>query len=102
MAKRSKGKGFVEPCAICLENRWTEAAHFPKRKRDGGGVTIYLCPTHHKLIDSGRISRKEIERLRSNQFPNEFKTPEDLIEWANQNEYPYSLQDLKDKFWDHK
>ena len=102
MVKRSKGKGLVEECAICSENRWTDAAHFPKRKENGGEDTIYLCPTHHKLIDSGRISRKEIERLRSNRFPNEFKTPEDLIEWANQNGYPYSLHDLKVKFWDYK
>jgi hypothetical protein len=97
--KRVKGKGLVDPCCICGENRVTDGAHFPKRQRDGGEITIPLCPTHHKLLDNGRISMREIERLRKNCFEDKFKTAEELIKWAHEEGYPYSLEVLKEKFW---
>lgn len=99
-------KGLQPPCVICNEDRISEKAHFPKRKRAGeGGVdTIYLCPTHHRLLDSGRLSKEDFERIMkavewesSKQFP----SVEEFMVWAHENGYPYGIDDVKKKFWDH-
>ncbi|MBN1677887.1 MAG: HNH endonuclease [Candidatus Thermoplasmatota archaeon] len=103
--QRGKGKPLEEPCAICGEMRWTDVAHFPRRKRDGARDegTVFLCPTHHKLLDSGRISRKEFEVLmNSEKFRGNSSSVEEFVEWAHEEGYPYALSDLRDKFWDYK
>ena len=102
--QRAKGKPLEEPCAICGEKRWTEAAHFPKRKRDGAGQegTVPLCPTHHKLLDSGRLSRKDFEGLMTfDRFKDKASSVEEFVQWAHTEGYPYAFDNLRDKFWDY-
>jgi hypothetical protein len=101
--KREEGKGLVEPCLVCGENRFTDQAHFPKRKRQGeeGTETIPLCPTHHKLLDNGRLSRLEFEEIWKNRFAQWFTTVEEFVEWAFENCYPYNIIDMRHKFWDY-
>src|SRR5439155_22558580 len=53
---RVTGKGGCKPCLICGEDRFTERAHFPTPDRHGGVETVSLCPTHHRLLDNGRLS----------------------------------------------
>ena len=96
---RAAGKPRGEPCLICGEDRWSDDAHFPGRKRDGKTQTIHLCPTHHHLLDKGRISREEMKKIWKMRFPRVAVTVEDFVEWAHRNGYPYSLDDLKRKFW---
>jgi hypothetical protein len=102
---RIEGKGVVQPCLICGEDRISEGAHFPKRKRagEGGEDTIVLCPTHHRLLDSGRLSRQDFEKIMKvmNEAGNRFTSVEDLIKWAHDEGYPYSLDNLREKFWDY-
>jgi hypothetical protein len=99
--KRVVGKGLDEPCLICKERRFTERAHFPKRKRPGeeGKETIPLCPTHHKLLDHGRLSKSEFEMIWQARFAKQFDSVEKFVEWAYENCYPYSVRDLERKFW---
>ena len=75
-------------------------AHFPKRKRNDGNDVISLCPTHHKLVDNGRVKKVEMERLWENKYSDVAGNVEGFIEWAHKNGYPYTLYDLKRKFWD--
>lgn len=98
---RKKGKGPDKPCLICGERRFTENAHFPKRKRpsEGGKDTIPLCPTHHRLLEHGRLSKNEFEKIWQGKYSGQFETIEQFIEWAYENCYPYSLTDLMRKFW---
>jgi len=99
--ERVVGKGPGEPCLICEERRFTENAHFPKRKRLGeeGKETIPLCPTHHKLLEHGRLSKSEFEAIRQARFAGQFTSVEQFVEWAHDNCYPYSVEDMKNKFW---
>lgn len=99
--ERVKGKGLDEPCLVCKERRFTERAHFPKRKRPGeeGTETIPLCPTHHKLLDYGRLSKSEYEAIWQTRYAKQFDSVEDFIEWAYENYYPYNIKDLERKFW---
>ncbi|MFO7991770.1 MAG: hypothetical protein R6U61_05705 [Thermoplasmata archaeon] len=92
----SEGKGFCEPCLVCGEDRITEGAHFPKPQRKGGTETIPLCPTHHKLLDTGRISPCELDRIREKLY-DEFDSLEDFMKWAKYNGYDYSLENIKEK-----
>jgi len=71
--RKTEGKGKCEPCIICNEDRFTDGAHFPKPDRKGGTETISLCPTHHKLLDNGRLSIAELETIWKNKYPS-FKT----------------------------
>jgi len=100
--KRVTGKPLEEPCAICGEMRWSDVAHFPRRKRDGAGDegTVFLCPTHHKLLDSGRISLGEMKALMNDKrFRGVASSTEEFVEWAHKQGYPYTLSDLEKKFW---
>ena len=36
-----------------------------------------------------------------NEAGNRFATVEDLIKWAHDEGYPYSLDNLREKFWDY-
>jgi len=99
--ERVVGKGLDEPCLVCEERRFTERAHFPKRKRPGeeGKETIPLCPTHHKLLEHGRLSKSEFEAIRKARFSSQFGSVEEFVEWAHNNCYPYGVKDLERKFW---
>lgn len=97
---RVKGKGRLRPCLICYEDRWEDHAHFPKPHRKGGETVIPLCPTHHKLLDNGRLSSAEYERImNSGLFESGARSPEEFVEWACSQGHDYSLEDLKRKFW---
>jgi hypothetical protein len=107
--RRSRGKGYVEPCWICGERRHTDGSHFPKAKRPGkeGKVTIRLCPTHHRLLDDGRLSSREYEAIMTHpsaqdKFGRPFAGVEEFVSWANDNGYDYSVEELKMKFWNHE
>lgn len=101
--ERAVGKGLDDPCLICRERRFTERAHFPKRKRPGeeGKETIPLCPTHHRLLEYGRLSKIEYEKIWQEQYKKQFDSVERFIEWAYENCYPYNVNDLKKKFWQY-
>lgn len=92
----SEGKGRCEPCLVCGEDRITEAAHFPKPQRKGGEEVIPLCPTHHRLLDNGRISLSELDVIRKKRFI-DFDSLEKFMEWANEVGYDYSIEDIKGK-----
>jgi len=101
---RVKGKGLDDPCLVCGEKRFTERAHFPTRKRKGeeGKDTIPLCPTHHRLLEFGRLSKEEYQEIMRSGYGNQFSSVEEFIQWAYDNCYPYDLGDLKIKFWEYK
>jgi len=106
--KRSRGKGYVNPCWICGERRHTDGAHFPKAKREGkeGKIQIFLCPTHHSLLDDGRLSKLEYEAILNHpmakeRFGRTFSNVEEFVTWAFEQGYDYALDNLKVKFWDH-
>jgi len=92
----SEGKGRCEPCLVCGEDRFTEGAHFPKPQRKGGTETIPLCPTHHRLLDTGRISLSELDMIRKKRF-DRFESLKEFMEWANDLGYDYSIKDIKEK-----
>ena len=100
---RTTGKGLVEPCVICGENRVSHKSHFPKRKRKGeeGKATIPLCPTHHNLLDTGRLSKYEYNKIRKARYTNKSNTAEEFVRWAYEKCYPYNVEDLKKKFWNY-
>jgi hypothetical protein len=94
-----QGRGTVNPCVICGENRVTEDAHFPKPDRFGGTATIKLCPSHHRLLDLGRLSDAEFRLIRAVIEPN---CPADepihkFIDRAHQQCYPYSAEAIRGK-----
>jgi hypothetical protein len=94
------GKGLCEPCIICGEDRLTERAHFPmpKKKPFFGGDTIALCPTHHRLLDRGRLSDWELMEICRKRYPNlQFSTSSQFVEWAHKQGYPYSFTRMKAK-----
>lgn len=99
---RSKGKGLDEPCLICGERRHIDRAHFPKRKNIGGKRTILLCPTHHELLDDGRLSKNEFEKIWLKKFKVKAGSVEEFVGWAYENCYQYNVDDLKRKFWNYK
>ena len=97
----SSGKGRCEPCVVCGEDRITEGAHFPTPERKGGTETIPLCPTHHRLLDTGRISRGELEEIWKSRYER-FDSFEEFMIWANEEGYDYSWEDIKKKkLYDH-
>lgn len=93
---RSEGKGKCEPCTICGEDRFTDRAHFPTPDRMGGTETIPLCPTHHKLLDNGRLSLTELNKIWRSEYPR-FESFNRFMEWTNSKEYPYSIEDIRNK-----
>ncbi|MBI4674281.1 MAG: hypothetical protein HY741_21775 [Chloroflexi bacterium] len=96
--QRSPGKSFDKPCLICSEDRWTEDAHFPSRKYRGGVEIIALCPTHHRLLDSGRLSDWEFMEICKKKFSHlEIASAEKFVAWAHENGYPYSYADIQAK-----
>ncbi|MEM2933507.1 MAG: hypothetical protein QXL78_01130 [Methanocellales archaeon] len=98
---RSVGKGKGEPCAICGEDRFQVNGHFPTPKRKGGTKTIPLCPTHHELLDDGRLSPCELDEIRRKIYP-EFGSLDEFIIWAKDNGYPYDIEDMKKKkLWEN-
>jgi len=92
----SEGKGMCEPCLICGEDRFTEQAHFPKPSSRDGIKTIPLCPTHHKLLDNGRISLNEFKEIWKREF-HRFNSFNDFMSWACENGYDYSISEILDK-----
>ena len=54
-------------CLICGETRKVEKCHLPSKRFLDDYLTreyiIYLCPTHHKLLDRGGLTEKEKEKL---------------------------------------
>lgn len=94
---KSEGKGRVPPCLICGEDRFTEDAHFPNAKSNGGAKTIRLCPTHHKLLDNGRLSDWEFDTIWKKEFYSSAKTLEEFIMWAHGQGYQYSVDDIRNK-----
>lgn len=94
---RSEGKGRVDPCVICGEDRFTDKAHFPKKKSREGNKTIFLCPTHHKLLDNARLSEWELNTIWKKEFNDKADTFEKFMEWANEQGYQYTLSDIKGK-----
>lgn len=95
--RRSEGKGRVEPCIICGEDRHTDDAHFPTTKDKGGTEVIPLCPTHHKLLDNGRLSLSEMKVIWQSRYYPRFKSFEEFMEWAYSNGYPYTIEDIRNK-----
>lgn len=99
-SERQTGKGFCEPCVICGEDRWTEEAHFPARKRAPyyGTETIPLCPTHHRLLESGRLSDWEYMEICRRRYAHlGISSVKEFVEWAHSGGYSYSLADLRAK-----
>jgi len=94
--RRSEGKGRCEPCIICGEDRDTADAHFPTPQRKGGTKVIPLCPTHHKLLDNGRLSLAEMQLIWQSRYP-DFKSFEKFMRWAYDKGYPYSIEDIRSK-----
>ncbi len=68
-AIRVPGKALCEPCLICGEDRYTERAHFPATNLHGGTETIRLCPTHHRLLEFGRLSDWELMEICQKKYP---------------------------------
>lgn len=93
--KRSEGKGKCEPCTICNEDRFTDGAHFPTPQSKGGTETIPLCPTHHKLLDKGRLSLSELKEIWK-KYP-QFSSFDEFMKWAHEKKYPYSIENLLQK-----
>ncbi len=91
--ERSKGKGIQKPCIVCGEDRLTHGAHFPKPETKGGTEAIALCPTHHSLVDNGRISMSELRMIWKNEYAR-FDSFREFMDWANEEEYPYSMEDI--------
>lgn len=64
--KKPMEKEFHDPCQICGEKRISNLCHVIPRK-DGGlneaGNYIVLCPTHHFLLDHGRLNKDEFEAI---------------------------------------
>ena len=90
LPERSK-KFLTEPCVVCGDKRESQAAHFPKRARDGGEHTIQLCPTHHRVLDHGRVTPQEMERIWRCCFPRVRACDvHEFLRWAHDQGYPYS------------
>lgn len=50
------------PCEVCGENRVIDACHIIPRRAKGAGHadnTLFLCPTHHRLLDACMLSKEE-------------------------------------------
>jgi hypothetical protein len=96
-----KGKGLCEPCLICGEDRCTDQAHFPTPKKSPffGTDTIPLCPTHHKLLDKGRLSDWEFMQIYGKRYADRgFVSVRAFLTWAHRdNPYPYSYEMLQKK-----
>lgn len=62
---RSKTEVY-EPCEICGEKRISNYCHIVPRMLGGPSVEenyLYLCPTHHHLFDSKRLSAEEWAKI---------------------------------------
>lgn len=54
------------PCAICGEDREVDRAHIVPNSEMGASAednTVFLCPTHHRLFDKGKLSEAESAML---------------------------------------
>lgn len=72
-AKSQKGKDYIwkwhrikkgtwnTPCEICGEKRFIERCHIIRKKETTDNF-LYLCPTHHKILDNWLL------KSRGNQF----------------------------------
>jgi hypothetical protein len=67
----------------------------PQRK--GGTETIALCPTHHRLLDNGRLSDSELKVIGEKCYSQLGMTYSQFIDWAYKRGYPYSLADMRSK-----
>ncbi len=59
--QRSKND-IYDPCEVCGERRITDYCHIVPRMMGGPSAEenyLYLCPTHHHLFDSRRLSPEE-------------------------------------------
>jgi len=92
---RVAGKEIWEPCLVCGEDRFTEEAHFPTPDRHCGTETVPLCPTHHRLLDNGRLSDSELMEICRKKFSDlGFSCAGEFVDWANTMKYPYSYADI--------
>lgn len=64
---------FVDVCAVC---GWTETTndvcHIVPRKRGGENTfenIVMLCPNHHRMLDSGKMTRDEVRAVRHRCIP---------------------------------
>jgi predicted protein tyrosine phosphatase len=93
-----------EPCLVCGDFRETQRAHFPKRARDQGTETVPLCPLHHRVLDHGRIHRREMEALMHGVCPEFHGSVEEFVERMFEEGYPYRLaggnRNMNKIFWD--
>lgn len=54
------------PCEICGENRTIDRCHIIPTRFGGEfneGNILYLCPTHHRLFDRGKLTVEEIKKI---------------------------------------
>lgn len=102
--ERQRPSSRRPPCVVCGDYRETQRAHFPKRARDEGTETIWLCPLHHRALDHGRIHRGEMEALMKTAFPNFRGTVEDFVKEQHSRGYPLTLtgatRNMRKRFWD--
>ena len=74
-AEKIRKKRASKCCLICGFNRTIDMCHiFPERKnrqqkRNDYAVArdkdcIWLCPNHHRLFDSGKLTKQEHEKIR--------------------------------------
>lgn len=70
---------FYKPCEICGEKRITNYSHILPYSLGGPNDEknyIHLCPTHHHLFDTSRLSREEWEKL---DFSKKLKAARDYV-----------------------
>lgn len=69
MRARKKRGSWKKACLICGEYRVIDTAHIVPRvligERWDKWLVLYLCPTHHKLYDTGRLHVREWRRIES-------------------------------------
>lgn len=67
-ARVSRGS-WQKGCQICEEHRAIDTCHIVPRQIIGerwdAWMVLYLCPTHHKLYDTGRLNKMEWRKIES-------------------------------------
>lgn len=66
--KRKVAAELEMSCAICGEDRTVDLSHIASAKNGHPMVkenAIVLCPTHHRLFDSGKLSKSEVKAIHS-------------------------------------
>jgi predicted restriction endonuclease len=55
-------------CQVCSETRAVDVCHIIPREKGGSseeGNYLFLCPTHHYLLDQARLTKGEFDRIRN-------------------------------------